>query len=75
MQTLSRVFTATGLAAVALLFGLMHIAPGKPAIVAVDVVEGLIYGAIFARGRNLDVFWLAHFAADVAGLGLLLLLR
>ena len=64
---------------VALLFGLMHLAPGKPAIVAVDVlgvvVDGLIYGAIFARGRNLYVAWLAHFAADLAGLRLLLLLR
>jgi uncharacterized protein len=64
---------------VALIFGLMHIVPGNPAIVAVDVlgvmVDGVIYGAIFARGRNLYVSWLAHFAADVVGLGLLLLLR
>ncbi len=64
---------------VAIVFGLMHIAPGNPAIVAVDVlgviVDGAIYGAIFARSHNLYVSWLAHFGADLAGLALLLLLR
>jgi hypothetical protein len=44
-------------------------------LLSATLFEELIYGAIFARGRNLYVSWLAHFAADVAGLGLLLLLR
>jgi membrane protease YdiL (CAAX protease family) len=63
---------------VAGLFGLMHIAPGNPAIVAVDVigviVDGALYGFIFARGHNVYAAWLAHFAADVAGLALISLL-
>jgi membrane protease YdiL (CAAX protease family) len=66
-------------ALVAIGFGLMHIAPGDPAIVAADVmmviVDGAIFGIIFAKGRDLFTAWLAHYVADIVGLALLLLLR
>ena len=60
------------------IFGLQHFTPGKPVIVAVDVagvvVDGMIYGLIFARCRNVFVSWTAHVAADLIGLAFLLLL-
>jgi uncharacterized protein len=71
--------TGPAVALVAIIFGLAHIASGNPAIVAVDVigviVDGVIYGIIFARGRNIYAGWLAHFAADVVGLVLITLVR
>ena len=69
--------TVPAVALIAIGFGLMHVSPGDPGIVAADVagviVDGAIYGAIFARGRNLYVAWLAHFAADVIALALIAL--
>ena len=60
------------------IFGLQHFTPGKSVIVAVDVagvvVDGMIYGLIFARCRNVFVSWTAHVAADLIGLAFLLLL-
>ena len=33
--------------------------------------QGILFGLIFARGKNLYVAWLAHLLADVAGIALL----
>jgi membrane protease YdiL (CAAX protease family) len=70
--------TPLALALVALVFAAMHWAPGKAAIVFTDLVfvaiDALIYGAIFARCKNIFVAWLAHFLADVVGLGLIIAL-
>jgi membrane protease YdiL (CAAX protease family) len=70
--------TVPAILLVSVVFGLMHIAPGNPAVVVVDVaavmVDALVYGTIFARGRNLYVCWLAHYLADVVGLLLIVAL-
>lgn len=62
---------------VALVFGLMHWAAGDLAIVATDVflvvLDGVIYGVIFWRGKNIYVAWLAHFLANVVAFSTLLL--
>lgn len=61
---------------VALVFATMHWAPGKAAVVFTDLafvaIDAVIYGAIFARCKNIFVAWLAHFLADVVGLGLII---
>ncbi len=61
----------------AMVFGLQHLTPGSPAIVAVDLagvtIDGVVYGLIFARCRSVFVSWTAHSAADLVGLILLLL--
>lgn len=66
----------TAILAAALLFGMMHISDGEPAVVIVDValvaLDGILYGIIFARGKNILVAWLAHFLADVTGILFLL---
>ena len=63
---------------VTVVFGLAHYAPGNLLIVAVDIllvmVDSVLYGLIFARGKNLLVAWLAHFLADVMAIVFLLLL-
>jgi membrane protease YdiL (CAAX protease family) len=55
--------------AVSVLFGLMHWSPGVPAVIAVDlgliVIDGIFFGLIFSRGKNLYVAWLTHFLANV----------
>lgn len=60
----------------ALVFGLMHVSDGAPFVVALDVAliifDGILYGIIFARGKNILVAWLAHFLADVTAVLLLL---
>jgi len=60
------------------IFGLQHFTPGPPAIVAVDLagvfVDGMVYGWIFSRCRNVFVSWSAHTAADLVGAALLLFL-
>ena len=60
------------------IFGLQHFSPGSPAIVAVDLagvfVDGMFYGWIFSRCRNIFVSWTAHTAADIIGAALLLFL-
>jgi uncharacterized protein len=70
--------TPLALALVALVFAAMHWAPGKAAVVFTDLVfvaiDAVIYGAIFARCKNIFVAWLAHFLADVVGLGLIIAL-
>jgi uncharacterized protein len=60
------------LAGVTVLFGLVHYSPGPFAIVLADILlvmlDSLLYGLIFARGRNVLVAWLAHCLADVMAL-------
>ncbi len=64
---------AIGVVAVA--FGLAHLSRGDPGVVAADValviLDGVLYGVIFARSRNVFVSWIAHLAADLVGLALL----
>ncbi|MFL7792259.1 MAG: lysostaphin resistance A-like protein [Anaerolineae bacterium] len=63
--------------AVSLIFGLMHWSEGDLMVTIVDVVlvtlDSIIFGLIFARGRNLYVAWLTHFLVDVVGVALLIL--
>jgi membrane protease YdiL (CAAX protease family) len=63
--------TPIAVVAVSVLFGLMHWAPGNVAVVVSDValvmVDSVLYGVIFARGKNLWAAWLAHWLADVVG--------
>jgi uncharacterized protein len=61
---------AVGIAS--LLFGLAHVAPGPVLVVLTDVglivVDSILYGAMFARRKNLWVVWLAHLLGDISGL-------
>ncbi len=56
------------------LFGLAHAVgtTGSPLVVATDVsgvvLDGVLFGIIYARTHNLAVTWAAHYAADVVGL-------
>lgn len=63
---------------VSLIFGLMHWSAGDLAVTIVDValvtLDSILFGLIFARGRNLYVAWLTHLLADVVGVALLILL-
>ena len=60
-----------------IVFGLQHFTPGKPAVVAVDMslvaIDGIVYGWIFARCKNVLVSWPAHVIADIVGFIMLLL--
>jgi len=57
-------------------FGLQHFTPGSPAIVGADmagvVLDGMVYGWIFHRCRNILVSWTAHVAADLVGVAILM---
>jgi membrane protease YdiL (CAAX protease family) len=57
-------------------FALQHLTPGGAAVVAADLVgvflDGLVYGWIFARCRNVLISWSAHVAADLVGVAILL---
>ncbi len=57
---------------VTVIFGLAHFAPGDPLIVTADIllvmVDSVLYGLIFARGKNLLVAWFAHCLADLLAL-------
>ena len=70
--------TPLALALVVLVFAAMHWAPGMPTVVITDLafvaIDAVIYGAIFARCKNIFVAWLAHFLADVVGLALIIAL-
>jgi membrane protease YdiL (CAAX protease family) len=70
--------TPLALALVVLVFAAMHWAPGQPVVVFTDLafvaIDAVIYGAIFARCKNIFVAWLAHFLADVVGLALIIIL-
>jgi membrane protease YdiL (CAAX protease family) len=58
----------------AMAFGLAHAvgASGSPQVILCDVVgvtlDGLFFGLIYARTRNLLLTWATHYAADVVGL-------
>ena len=60
-----------------LVFALQHFTPGAPAVVAADLafvfLDGVVYGWIFARCRNVLVTWSAHVAADIVGVCVILL--
>ena len=60
------------------IFGLQHFTSGSPAIVAVDLagvfVDGMFYGWIFSRCRNVFLSWSAHTTTDLVGAALLLFL-
>ena len=65
-----------GIAVVAVAFGLMHLHRGVTTVVALDIgliaVDGVIYGMMFARGKNIFVPWLAHFVGNLVGIAYLL---
>jgi membrane protease YdiL (CAAX protease family) len=65
------------IALVSVVFGLVHISPGDPAIVSLDVilviVDGALYGIIFSRSRNVFVSWLAHLLSDVVAIAAILI--
>lgn len=67
-----------GIAVASAAFGLMHLHRGEPAVVAFDVgaimIDGAIYGAMFARGGNIFVPWVAHLVGNLCGLACLLTL-
>lgn len=62
-----------------LVFGLMHMAQGALAIVAVDVllvmVDSVFFGIIFARSGNVIVSTIAHFLANSCAVFFLTVLR
>lgn len=62
---------------ISVVFALMHYSPGPLGVVVVDlgliVIDSILYGAIFARSKNIFMCWMAHALADIVGVGLLLL--
>jgi membrane protease YdiL (CAAX protease family) len=52
-----------------LIFALAHFAPGSPTIVAMDMVgvlvNSLVYGLVYQKTRNIYASYIAHFAADI----------
>jgi len=61
---------------VSVVFALMHYSPGPLGVVVVDlgliVIDSILYGAIFARSKNIFVAWIAHALADIVGVWLML---
>jgi membrane protease YdiL (CAAX protease family) len=61
------------------LFGLIHWGSGNTLATLADVsgvvLDGLFYGAVYARSRSVVVSWTVHFFSDIVGLTMLLLLR
>ena len=61
--------TPIAILAVSVVFGLMHWAQGDPLVAIVDValvvLDSILYGIVFSRGKNVYVAWLAHLLADV----------
>jgi Predicted metal-dependent membrane protease len=55
-----------------ILFACMHFSPGKPSIVLFDLVgvllDGIIYGIIYIKTRNIYASFIAHMAADIFGI-------
>jgi membrane protease YdiL (CAAX protease family) len=70
--------TAVAIGIVSVVFGITHWTTGALVIVLIDVllviVDGVIYGIIFARTKNVFVSWIAHFLADLFALGFILFL-
>lgn len=69
---------AVAIVVASVLFGIVHWAPGDPFVVFADIsaviIDGMFYGAIYARSRSVLVSWTAHFFSDIVGLAMLLLL-
>jgi membrane protease YdiL (CAAX protease family) len=65
--------TPAAIIVAAVLFGLAHAvgATGDPRLVLLDVggvvLDGVIFGLVYARTRNLWLTWATHYAADVVG--------
>jgi membrane protease YdiL (CAAX protease family) len=55
-----------------LLFACMHFTPGNPFIVLFDLagvlLDGIIYGVIYIRTRNIYASFMAHMLADIFGI-------
>lgn len=70
---------AAAIGLTALTFALAHYSPGPALVVFIDLlsvfVDGVIYGVIYQRSRNIFVAWIPHFLADVVALCLLLALK
>ena len=66
--------TPVAILVAATLFGLAHAVgtTGSPLVVTTDVagvvLDGVIFGIIYARTHNLALTWATHYAADVVGL-------
>jgi uncharacterized protein len=66
--------TPAAIVIAALIFGLVHAVgtPGSLPIIALDdagvVLDGLFFGIIFAKTKNLAVTWVTHYIADVMGI-------
>ncbi|MFN8442844.1 MAG: CPBP family intramembrane glutamic endopeptidase [Caldilineaceae bacterium] len=60
---------ATAISITALTFALAHYSPGPVLVVFVDLlsvfIDGLLYGVIYQRSKNIFVSWIPHFLADV----------
>ena len=74
--------TPAAILVAAILFAVAHAVgtSGTPQVVLADVagvaLDGVIFGLIWAKTRNLAVTWAAHYAADVVGiLALVVVLR
>lgn len=56
----------------ALTFALAHYSPGPALVVFVDLfsvfIDGLLYGVIYQRSKNIFVSWIPHLLADVVAL-------
>lgn len=54
----------------------MHYSPGPLGVVVADlgliVIDSILYGAIFARSKNIFVSWMAHALVDIVGVWLML---
>ena len=61
---------------VSIVFALAHYSPGPLGVVVVDlgliVIDSILYGAIFARSKNIFVSWMAHALVDMVDLWLML---
>lgn len=62
----------------ALVFALVHFAPGAFIVVAFDLatvfIDAVLFGIIYARSGNVTVTWAAHFLGNVLGLIAILML-
>jgi membrane protease YdiL (CAAX protease family) len=70
--------TPVAIFVVSVVFGALHWAQGNPVVATVDVVlvmlDSIIFGVIFSRGKNLYVAWFTHFLSDVAAIVFLFIL-
>lgn len=61
--------TPVAIGVVSVIFGIGHWASGDPVIVGIDVLlvilDSILYGAIFARSKNIYVVWFTHCLANL----------